>query len=112
MNDRELLEMAAKAAGMEINQARQAERDTLIDPETAGLWIKGGCTFWNPLTDDAHALRLAVKLDLLVDSDGHTRESQAMGQGADERVEHGKDKFAATRLAIVRAAADIGRRMP
>lgn len=112
MNDRELIEMAAKAAGMEINQARQAERDALIDPETAGLWIKGGCTFWNPLTDDAHALRLAVKLRLDVSINGDIQAAWWKGDSLEFVTESlGDDLCAATRRAITRAAAEIGKAM-
>ena len=35
MTDRELLEMAAKAAGLHINTAMQAERDAILGPEKA-----------------------------------------------------------------------------
>ena len=65
MNDRELLELAAKAAGLEIHKQIQAKRDSSIDPEAAGLFIANGSTWWNPLTDDGDALRLAVKLGFL-----------------------------------------------
>jgi len=119
MSDRELLELAAKAAGLEINQARQAERDALIDPQTAGLWIKGGCTFWNPLTDDGQALRLAVKLRMLIEpSAGHCAVEFDDGSGGVGVVEQGdgEDGHLAdveiVRRAIVRAAAEIGRAMP
>ncbi|MCT5287589.1 hypothetical protein LZL11_24150 [Pseudomonas aeruginosa] len=44
MNDRELLELAARAAGMQINEQRQAERDSIVDPAKASLWIVDGCT--------------------------------------------------------------------
>jgi hypothetical protein len=50
MTDRELLEQAAKAAG--------AER--LKGTYENGWWLDDG--WWNPLTDDGDALRLAVKL--------------------------------------------------
>ena len=64
---------------------------------------------WSPLTDDGDALRLAVKLNMDIlncngacsVNDGHS----------DEFVnEHNfEDPCAATRLAIVRAAAFIGK---
>lgn len=111
MTDRELLELAAYAAGLDINKERQAERDRLIDPETAGLWLSNGQTWWNPLDDDGDALRLAVKLGFCLFthatevgySDGHGGVNIVAGQ-----------KFrdcAATRRAIVRATAEIGRQM-
>ncbi len=64
MNDRELLELAARAAGMQINEQRQAERDSIVDPAKASLWIVDGCTAWNPLIESHHAFILAVQLRL------------------------------------------------
>lgn len=88
MTDKELLELAAKAAGIEI----QDERVWVDAKETmGGSWEK-----WNPLTDDDDALRLAVKLHLL--------ESSWLGDMSKEA-----DPYAATRRAIVRAAAEIGK---
>ncbi len=60
---------------------------------------------WNPLADDGDALRLAVKLRMLVELDSY----HAMADGCVEDLAGGQDPFAATRLAIVRAAAEIGR---
>ena len=54
---------------------------------------------WNPINDDGDALRLAVKLKLWTHS--------GMGKYHDQ-----DDPYAATRLAIVRAAAAIGEAMP
>jgi hypothetical protein len=53
---------------------------------------------WNPLTDDGDALRLAVKLDLSIDD-----ACVIYSDGASD------DRYAATRRAIVRAAASIRR---
>ena len=110
MNDRELLEMAAKAA--------KITHEGLDDPddETSGLWVSWA-TSWNPLTDDGDALRLAVNLGLLV----YVFHDPAMtcirlpgdriGGKYDEVEMHGNDPYAATRRAIVRAAAEIGLQM-
>jgi len=98
MTDRELLELSAKAAF-------------------------GGKNFigdmrWNPLTDDGDALRLAVKLRLWVQI---SERSVWIAQNADEIFgdmaastflmvsDCGGDACEATRRAIVRAAAEIGR---
>jgi hypothetical protein len=94
MNDRELLEMAAKAAG------NGAEWYSGI-----GMGLDNGTsvpTFWNPLGSDADAFRLAVKLGLL---DRATFPPAV----AYEAATNGGDWYAATRRAIVRAAAEIGR---
>jgi hypothetical protein len=106
MTDNELLELAAKAAG--IDWFRHAE---------GGLWSKSG-GIWKPLTDDGDALRLAVKLKMVVDMDwngGSAVGTAEMEYGEPEygyQEGHGKkDPYAATRRAIVRAAAEIGKEM-
>jgi hypothetical protein len=63
---------------------------------------------WNPLADDGDALRLAVELGFNV----YHAASSVFVEDLDSNVEiqhgHENDKFAATRRAIVRAAAEIG----
>jgi len=111
VTDRELLEMAAKAAEYKILEHHQLARDALVKPETASLWIDGVSTGWNPLKDDGHALRLAVKLRLEV-----TWWKQGVrvepAHGRESVTPFGDDPYAATRRAIVRAAAEIGKAMP
>lgn len=111
MDDRELLELAAKAAGYGY-----------------GEFVKGGIVFatedslWNPLTDDADAFRLAVQLELEVsfigdDTDGRDSECSVGYPESAERPckikyvfePHNGDIFAATRRAIVRAAAMLAK---
>ena len=89
MTDRELLELAAKAAGLEV-----------VTP----TMLKYGQ--WNPLTDDGDALRLAVKLNLF-----NTRSKGYEWPDAELFARHEDDPYAATRRAIVRAAAEIGKAM-
>jgi len=103
MTDKELLELAAKAAGYK--------------------WDWYGCSFhisidekrytsWNPLTDDGDALRLAVKLQIIVGRYDNYVNASPLHDGAKEVViwsHNEKDPYAATRRAIVRAAAEIGR---
>jgi hypothetical protein len=117
MNDRELLEAAAKAAGYRV---RWVDAPTSFNYE--GFRIKTGKKLpngldaeirWNPLTDDGDALRLVVKLGFLVDVWLHQQVCIASNQGEDmveAREEFGNDPCAATRRAIVRAAA-IGKEM-
>jgi hypothetical protein len=101
--DRELLENAAKAAGI------------------GGFWVDAGLNtgsnstprIWNPLADDGDALRLAVKLNIRI------RPMPGFGDdcvlcSADHKNAWAQEPFAndplaATRRAIVRAAAEIGR---
>jgi hypothetical protein len=99
MSDRELLEAAAKAAGI----------DWADGHESTGLRDQNG-KVWNPLTDDGDALRLAVKLRLTVNCsyDDVTLCGQEFTQKEVFLERNGEDPLAATRRAVVRAAAEIG----
>lgn len=104
MDDRELLELAAKAAGIEV-----------IRVDEPGLWIAGGAgVHWNPLTDDGDALRLAVKLNFEIER-SRLADRAYVGSVGDapwvEYVNDEQDIYECTRRAIVRAAAEIGRAM-
>lgn len=100
MNDRELLELAAKAAGIEPMEYQSAN----------GLLVAG--FIWNPLTDDGDALRLAVKLRLEFEW-WKTGISANHASTPVMPIEHvGDDACAATRRAIVRAAAELGKAKP
>jgi hypothetical protein len=107
--DRELLELAAKAVAIAL------EWDGLPDEWQPMYYEDKTYRYWNPLTDDGDALRLAVKLRL----DFY----EGVGDGPEAwagyyKPGHGKQKFscepmgddpyAATRRAIVRAAAELG----
>lgn len=126
MTDRELLELAAKAAGiilkpMQINNVTKQGDDRFIGYMTdCEQWPRG---WFNPLTDDGDALRLAVKLAESAPGTHFTLSISKIHDGrgfADagffshinptEQVV-GPDLAAATRRAIVRAAAEIGRAM-
>lgn len=112
MSDRELLELAAKAAGFKIDSAWQEERDALIGPEKASLWIHDISTAWNPLRDDGDALRLAVKLRMDVTfNDLYIFAFPPDGSEGSAEELNVEDPYAATRRSIVRAAAEIGRAM-
>lgn len=108
--DKELLELAAKAAGYNI---KAHEDGTLYsDCRCAGYW-----GVWNPLTDDGDTLRLAVKLNItfvfdfnLSAGESFIRAGVELPNLIIERVLDG-DKLAATRRAIVRAAAVSGERL-
>ena len=103
MTDRELLELAAKAAGIKVKGYFEDEPTLLIKPG-----IRLPPARWNPLTDDGDALRLAVKLDLhiLRFTNNTTVKASTWIDSFDERDD--VDPYAATRRAIVRAAASIG----
>jgi hypothetical protein len=109
MTDKELLELAAKAAGINWQSYHMSRGLCLSDP-------KGGMVItqmWNPLTDDGDALQLTVKLRLTVafdrfdDDDYATATPPYTHQGYDCIVD--QDPCAATRRAITRAAAAIGK---
>jgi hypothetical protein len=106
MNDRELLERAAKAAGYEFRYA-----DQLLGCEVWNDAMEQS-EFWNPLDDDGDALRLAVVLGIEIDP--RLGCVYAGPGGTTERTRESFDVtdeggFAATRRAIVRAAAEIGK---
>ena len=103
--NKELLELAAKAAGIEpLGKAFEMNGDF------AGFCMPAR-KVWNPLTDDGDALRLAVKLRLEL---GFPKEYCVWSFGTNGVVcteDPSNDPYAATRRAIVRAAAEIGRGM-
>ncbi len=113
-NDRALIEAAAAAAGMTIDAAKQVERDAAIGADKAGLWLRNGTTWWNPLESDGDALRLAVGLGLRVEPLPHGC-SVMWPSGKGMRVETvlnrviGADSDASTRRAITVAAASMAK---
>jgi hypothetical protein len=111
MSDRELLEMAAKAAGYATRgwDATEAGAEYLVREMEDGTRLG----WWNPLEDSLDAFHLMLQLDLRVTvyadlieagrystKDGNVLRIQKFEAG---------DKEAATRRAIVGAAAAIGR---
>ena len=105
--DRALLELAAKAAG--INTKWQELSNPNGGTYTALCVGFGWGDEWNPLTDDGDALRLAVKLRLDVEVGyGQTIAGNLLISCLET---HEADSYSATRIAIVRAAAEIGKGM-
>lgn len=102
MNDKELLELAAKAAGYTLEDHHD------INGEYWPWCIEEG-EYWCPLTDDGDALRLAVKLKLSIRfwSNGDV----VVGPDDDIYECMAGDEAEAVRCTIVRAAAEIGRSM-
>jgi hypothetical protein len=101
MTDKELLEAAARAAGIAIDHWR-ADMPMVNEAEYGANEYHA----WNPLTDDGDALRLAVRLDIDIIHAFGTR--TAVAEETAGYIAEGKDPYAATRRAIVQAAADIG----
>ena len=95
MTDTDLLILAANAAGI---RWRIETDDGLIDKTTRPDCPK----IWNPLVDDGDAFRLAVKLQMDVSIED-------CGAWVNDRITvMDIDRYAATRRAIVLAAARIG----
>jgi hypothetical protein len=102
MIDRELLELAAKAAGM-VGYEYMAVDEGGSQSE-----------YWNPLIDDGDALRLAVKLKLSIENGEYDVDVEVWYELSNLRrlnEFYGNDPYAATRRAITRAAAEIGKEM-
>jgi hypothetical protein len=113
MNDRELLELAAKAAGLSVeflSHANGLETVTALYPQPNNRIADG--YLWNPLEDDGDALRLAVKLHIGLTFDTACDSVVAgLDLGQSVTAVHQLDDVG-TRRAIVRVAAGIGRAMP
>ena len=128
-SDRELLALAAKAAGLQlcgyswIGENEDDDECEVLESAFVKLHPEQElATKWKPLTDDGDALRLAVKLGL--DVDVHRKDPTGGVAGVEVRgyvprrllvtepaSDNGDALFAATRRAIVRAAAAIGETM-
>lgn len=111
MTDREMLELAAKAAGAEVTGMRG-------NLPVYGMPVEDEdcCTYtrWDPLNDDGDALRLAILIPINIELDMAAVEANAVLTDISVNVlfsEFSDDPYAATRRAIVRCAAEIGRRM-
>lgn len=102
MTDKELLELAARAAGYTV--ARWSD-------DGDALLLEGVQEPWSSLASDADAFRLAVKLRIAVyyQAPDFRRNWTAAARTFDGAFcsESGDDPYAATRRAITRAAAAI-----
>lgn len=120
MTDRELLEAAAKAAGLHIDRWHGDGGDIWkgkpleVGKEAVGTYVR-----WNPLTDDGDALRLAVKLGVRLRFypdegmiEAYCIQGGFRGNVMEEpgSLRNGPEPYAATRRAIVRAAAALAAR--
>lgn len=108
MTDRELLKLAAKAAGIKCDiEGPYVER-----PDQWAVTVRVN---WNPLESDAEAFRLAVKLGIGISFSMSGRVCtwcSAIDDWIVERYVDHASREGATRRAITRAAAEIGRSMP
>ena len=107
MTNKELLEAAARAAGIAIDHWR-ADMPMVNEAE----YDANEYHAWNPLTDDGDALRLAAKLQMgLAVFKDYTEATDGIRVDATETVYDLPDIYAATRRTIVRVAAEIGKAM-
>lgn len=118
MTNKDLLTLAAKAAGIELNWPTLPYSTGDETPNILGEWQD-----WNPTNDDGDALRLAVKLRMCVDvkPEGSVHSASvfvgfgALVRGGGRNGQVGakaEDIGAAARRAIVQAAAAIGKALP
>lgn len=115
--DRELLELAAKAAGW-LNTEYQDMRGwgEVRYGLSKAIWVPELDAYWNPLVDDGDALRLAAKLKIDIEwqatspfPEPRVEAYQRNDEGSYFCSDEHEDNY---RRAIVRAAAEIGRTMP
>lgn len=101
MTDRELLELAAKAGGIQLTGRTYCELYETADQEKR---------WWNPLQDDGDALRLAADLKFSVIFYQHdvTVESYDRAILIPARYkDHGGDRRKSARQAITCCAAEV-----
>jgi hypothetical protein len=100
MTDRELLEMAAKAACI-----APSDGGPVVVYESSGVWLADD-KWWNPLTDDGDRYRLAKTLDVRIHFGPAYVTYTAGGICGVVRWPEDEPDDA---HAIVRAAAEIGK---
>lgn len=101
MTNKELLVLAALAAKYDVVEDLDAELPFTVKEDDEYFT-------WNPIDSSADAFDLAVDLGLVVSVNlSHTSVGGWSEVGDAIYVEHGDDKHAATRLAIVMAAAEV-----
>jgi hypothetical protein len=123
MTDKEILELAAKAAGIEFDSKKSNPHP--VHQKLFGLWLiydreptEYDRRYWNPLEDDGDALRLAAELVMDIEfiwdvvpectAVACVRVTSIDGKGyAIEEL--GFDSCKAIRTAIVKTAAEIGK---
>ena len=108
MTDKEMLVLAAKAVGYKW---REDVAEYRKEHELIGLWIDGVGSNWNPLEKCDNAFRLANKLsiDVLHNWDSVTAQWELGKFCRVKCTDETRDE--ATRRAITRAAAEIGKAM-
>ena len=110
MTDREQMELAALAAGAKMTDYSDRTPDHWVIQGSDGVWRE-----WKPREDDGDALRLAARLEIDVTFRVVTQlRVEALAPGGPRIVEYydrAEDRLPKARLAIFRAAVEIGRDM-
>lgn len=119
MTDHELLKLAAIAAKFEVKSASELSGigQSILKVKRRYPPLFPDVRTWKPLDDDGDAFRLAVNLNICTLISAPVSRHAQVGAGlvggdkpaCMEWVE--KDRCAAMRRAIVRAAAEIGKRI-
>ena len=115
-DDKELLELAAKAAGL-TNLVYCPAWKSMAEYDVVGEYYKWE-TYWNPHKDVSKALLLAVSLGLNIEHEITPAGAKVVMVSCEEKFsgwfeeETTQDPLAAICRAIVRAAAEIGKAMP
>lgn len=110
MNDCELLDLAAKAAGIDLEENRHRPSGGMrIVDKKSGLDV-----VWSPLTNDGDALRLATSLQLSILWFTNLQYVMVERRGFGENIGWTEDsgRGSALRRAITCVAAQIGTRFP
>ena len=109
MTDREMIDLAAKAAGITLEYRHGSDAYYYDDPDT-------GREEWNPILNDGQSLRLAVKCGISIYAGTYRAGCDVVPQEDEGNIvtneNYDDDPYAATRKAITRAAAEIGKAMP
>lgn len=113
-----MMELAAKAAGVNLERWNDGQGPFRVGP---GFSLETG-RIWNPADNDGDSRRLEVKLKInhrqysnIVNIRGvwaHNGYVEATKKDIQEREPINGDPCAATRLAVLRAAASIGESVP
>ena len=112
MSDRELLELAAKAAEvgpLDFDYPTRESHGMYFGPRLptpSGVIMAMTYRYWNPLTDDGDALRLAVKCNLTLMRVGTYPAAVINDAKLRDTTYYSED---CVRRAIVAAAAEIGK---
>lgn len=117
MTDREMLELAAKAADLKVKAWWERYPGEWWADLEVHRELNDPPTVWSPLHDDGDALRLAVRCGICIEFTSCVDDAPVVYCGLDYQrrdwpmTPNFPDPFKATRRAITRAAAEMGKQM-